>query len=350
VQSLYSITWEYYRRQFPALLGNRKDPFAELLRGLAQPGIGHEEEPVGFRERLAKVVVFPGVRRGGVDPAAEPVDRRTFTAAGKAQRESLSSLVEGLVRHLRRGRLAESLSALTHLAPLALSAAPYLVALQAQHKDADLLEMAARRFLGRSPEGDRSRKTAWFTDAPAETGGAEEMIRALRSAAGESGGEWTVLACGRGKTPPDLPMRSFAALLELPLPGDGSPPLRVPPILEMLDTCERERYSEIVISTPGPVGLAGLAAGKLLGIRRTALVHAGFHDDLLRYLAGSPALEELAWAYLRWFCGAMDRVCVESRAQRDLLVKRGIEAGRLELLDSLPAVYAQEPLLVEAMV
>lgn len=34
VQSLYGITWEYYRRQFPALLGNRKDPFAELLRSL----------------------------------------------------------------------------------------------------------------------------------------------------------------------------------------------------------------------------------------------------------------------------------------------------------------------------
>jgi hypothetical protein len=353
VQSLYSITWEYYRRQFPALLGNRKDPFAELLRGLAHPETQSrdEEERPGFRERLAKVVVFPGARRTvGIDPAAEPVDRQTFTAAGKAQRESLSSLVEGLARHIRRGRLAESLSALTHLAPLALSAAPYLVALQAQHKDADLLEAAARRFLGRSPEGDRPAKTAWFTDLLSETGEDLEMIRALRSTAGESGQEWIALTCGRGKAPADLAIRSFEALLELPLPGDGSPPLRVPPILEILDTCEHERYSEILISTPGPLGLAGLAAGKLLGIRRTALVHAGFHGGLLQQLTGSPVLKELAWAYLRWFCGQMDRVIVGCRAHRDELVAHGFEVGRLEILEAAPVMYAEEAQLAEAVV
>ncbi len=334
VQSLYSITWEYYRRQFPALLGNRKDPFAELLRGLAHPEGQAEEEPAGFRERLAKVVIFPGARRSP-DPAAEPIDRRTFAAAGRAQRESLSSLAEGLVRHLRRGRLAESLSALTHLAPLALSAAPYLVALQAQHKDADLLEAAARRFLGRSPEGDRPAKVAWFTDSPQEAG---------------LGGEWrreaTVLTCARGKTPPHLAVRSFEALLEIPLPDGGAPPLRVPPILEMLDTCERERYSEILISTPGPVGLAGLAAGKLLGIRRTVLFHSGFHGELLRQLTGSPALIELAWAYLRWFCGQVECVRVDGQALGDELAARGFEAGRLEVLEAVPA----EEALVEAVV
>jgi hypothetical protein len=329
VQSLYSIAWEYYRRQFPALLGNRKDPFAELLRGLArpEPGSGREEEPAGFRERLAKVVAFPGTRRTP-DPTAEPVDRQTFAAAGKAQRESLSALVEGLVRHLKRGRLAESLSALTHLAPLALSAAPYLVALQAQHKDADLLEAAAWRFLGRSPEGDRPSKVAWFADTLPETGW---------------GWEGTVLTCDRGKTPPDLAVLSFEALLELPAPDDGLPPLRVPPLLEMLDTCERERYSEIVISTPGPVGLAGLAAGKLLGIRRTVLLHSGFHDDLLRHLTGSPALIEMAWAYLRWFCGQMDSVLVANPALRDELVARGFDPARLEVLEPISMAPTMPP-------
>ena len=357
VQSLYSIAWEYYRRQFPAVLGNRKDPFAELLRGLAHPdgapGAGREEEPGGFRGRLAKVVSFPGTRRA-VDPASEPVDCRTFTAAGKAQRDSLSSLVEELIRHLRRGRLAESLSALTHLAPLALSAAPYLVALQAQHKDADLLEAAARRFLGRSPEADRPPRTAWFTDTLPATPETRELIGALRSTAWEKGHEWTALSCGRVKTLPDLAVRSFEALLELPPPDGGTPPLRVPPVLEMLDTCERERYSEILISTPGPVGLTGLAAGKLLGIPRTVLFHPGFHDDLLRNLAGSPAMTELAWAYLRWFCGQMDRVFVASRALRDELVARGFDSARLELLESVPAAPAPilhlEPMLVEAAV
>jgi hypothetical protein len=296
VQSLYSITWEYYRRQFPALLGNRKDPFAELLRSLAQPGAQPgtrhpEEERPGLRGRLAQVIAFPGTKRAPAGDPAETVDRQTFTAAGKAQRESISSLIEGFVRHLRRGRLSESLSALTHLAPLALSAAPYLVALQAQHKDADLLEAAALRFLGQLPEGDRPRKRAWLTDAPT-------------ALPWEPGEDLVVVTCG-GAAPSGLTAHVFEPLLEIPLPG--CPALRVPPVLEVLDLCERERYSEILIDTPGPVGLAGLIAGKLLGIRLTAVEHVDYPASVRR-LSGSPALEDLARGYTRWFFGQMDRV------------------------------------------
>jgi hypothetical protein len=337
VQSLYSISWEYYRRQFPALLGNRKDPFAELLRRLAQPGAagsegreGREEERGGLRERLAQVVAFPGTRRTSGKEPAEPAERTTFAAAGKAQRGSLTSLARELVRHLRHGRLAESLSALTHLAPLALSIAPYLVAIQAQHKDADLLEAAALRFLGHLPEGDRGgspgdprEKIAWFTDVPAA--GDDVFPSAM-----------TAIGAGRRLETVDCHNGGFAPLLELPLPG-ASQPLRVPPLLEILDHAERERYSEIVIATPGPVGLAGLAAGKLLGIRRTA-VHRG--DFLLPLLAGSPALEGLAWVYLRWFFGQMDRLWVATPGDRALLIARGVDPGRLELLPS----EAEEPL------
>jgi hypothetical protein len=294
VQSLYSITWEYYRRQFPALLGNRKDPFAELLRSLAQPGAQPpEEERPGLRGRLAQVIAFPGTRRASAPDPAATVDRQTFAAAGKAQRESISSMIDGFVRHLRRGRLSESLSALTHLAPLALSAAPYLVALQAQHKDADLLEAASRRFLGCSPEGDRPLKQAWFTDSPS-------------SPPWEHGEDLVAVTCG-GETPSGVAVRAFEPLLEVPLPGCEPLALRVPPILEMLDLCERERYSEILIDAPGPVGLAGLVAGKLLGIRLTAVRHTDL-PAAVRRLSGSPALEDLARIYTRWFYGQMDRV------------------------------------------
>jgi hypothetical protein len=299
VQSLYSITWEYYRRQFPALLGNRKDPFAELLRNLAQPAAQPEEERSGLRERLAQVIAFPGTKRTAAGDSQETVDRRTFAAAGRAQRESIASMIDGFVRHLRRGRLSESLSALTHLAPLVLSAAPYLVALQAQHKDADLLEAASLRFLGRLPEGDRPGKKAWFVDSP--------------SSPWEPGEDLVVVACG-GEIPSGPTVHAFEPLLEIPVPG--FPPLRIPPVLEMLDLCERERYSEILIGTPGPVGLAGLVAGKLLGIRLTAIQGVDLPAEIRR-LSGSPSLEDLARVYTNWFYGQMDRILAagESRSR-----------------------------------
>ena len=48
--------------------------------------------------------------------------------------------------------------------PLAVSIAPYLVSLHAQHKDSGLMEAASLRFLGQLPEGDRPGRKAWFTD------------------------------------------------------------------------------------------------------------------------------------------------------------------------------------------
>jgi hypothetical protein len=333
VRSLYSIAWEHYRRLFPALLGNRRDPFAELLRGLArgpaERGTDRAEPPAGWRGRLARVVPFPGPRRPAGAAAVDPADRATFSAAGRAHRESLTSLVRDLVRELRRGRVAESLSAASHLAPLALTVAPYLVSLHAQHKDADLLEMAALRFLGRGLERDRPARTAWFADLAADLGDGAETGRVLSFLARVSGGELVALTCG--PEPVALPARAFEPLLRVPLAGWERRTLDVPPLLEMLDHCERERYSEIVISTPGAVGLAGLVAGKLLGIRLTGLCLTGFPLHVGR-LAGSADLADLAWTYLCWFFGQMDRVYVASRRDRELLAGHGFDAARVELL------------------
>lgn len=260
VQSLYTLTWEYYRRQFPAILGNRRDPFAELLRRLA----------------LA------------------PVDGAAFGEAGRATRESLSGLVRDFVRSARRGRLAESLGAVAHLAPLAVSIAPYLVSLHAQHKDSRLMEAASLRFLGELPEGNRPGKKAWFTDTLAGAGRVME----------EPGCAVTVIACGDVPRAAGPKVRCFEPLLSMPIPGAPSQKIVVPPLLEILDHCEKERYSEIVVGTTGLLGLVGIAAGKLLGIRVTGLHPAEAPLDV--HLAGSSTLEDLASTYRRWFLGAVD--------------------------------------------
>ena len=332
VQSLYSIAYEYYRRQFPAILGNRKDPFAELLRSLAlaPSGTPEPERPAGLRGRLAQVVAWRSTG-AAVESEAGPVDRLTFGSANRASQEALAALMRGFVRHARRGRLAESLASVAHLAPLALSIAPYLVSLQAQHKDADLLESASLRFLGQKPEGGSPGKKAWFTDTLTDVNGVSKTIRTLAALARERGRELVAVTCGVDEPPADLAVRNFQPLFEFPVPGYESQKLRVPPLLEVLDHCERERYSEILVSTPGPIGLLGLAAGKLLGIRVTGIYHTDF-PLYVRHLAGSPMLEDLTWGYMRWFFGAMDELYVASRCYRDGLAEHGFDPAKLTLL------------------
>nr|MDP9122626.1 glycosyltransferase [Acidobacteriota bacterium] len=343
-QSLYSIAHEFYRRQFPLGLGSRKDPFAELLRSLALGVPAERERPGGLRGRFGAAGIFAGSRRRGATAAvrseeaagtAETIDRLTFGAANRVSQELFTAVLRSFFRNARRGRLAESLgAAAAHLAPLALSIAPYLVAIQAQHKDADLLETAALRFLGRLPEGLLSGdggKRAWFTDTLTDVNGVAKTIRSLAALARERGRDLTAITCGAEAPPAGMAVHNFRPLAEFPIPGYESQKITLPPLLEVLEHCERERYSEILISTPGPLGLLGLAAGKLLGIPVTGIYHTDF-PLYVRHLAGSPALEDLTWVYMRWFFGQMQTLYVASRCYRDLLTAHGFEPARMTLL------------------
>ncbi len=362
-QSLYSIAHEYYRRQFPLGLGSRRDAFGELLHDLATGAgkIGGAGRSGGGRATIAGLATFSGLRnrRGGRtelhgDPRADlrgappAVDRLTFDAANRASQEVATALLHGFVRNARRGRLAESLAAAAgQLAPLAITLAPYLVALQAQHKDADLLEAASLRFLGARPEdapagergdrgergsrGARGGKKAWFTDTLTDVNGVAKTVRTLAGLARRRGRRLVAITCGEEAPPPDLPVENFPPFASFPIPGYESQTLTLPPLLAVLEHCERERYSEILISTPGPLGLAGLAAAKLLGIPATGIYHTDF-PLYVRHLAGSASLEEMTWSYMRWFFGAMDHTFVASRCYLGALAERGFPADRMSLL------------------
>jgi predicted metal-dependent phosphoesterase TrpH len=316
VQSLYAISHEFYRRQFPGF-DRRKDPFAELLRSLAQ---------VPARER--RFFSFGPFRRR--PEAAAPVESLTLGSASRASRRHFARLLRGVVLNARRGRIMEGLGAVAQLAPLALSVAPYLVAVHQLHKDSDLLDAAAARFLGRRPEGEGMGRRAWFTDSLHEADG---LARVLRSLPGPGRG-LTALTCARSEAPGSLAVENFRPWMEIPLPGRHK--LALPPLLEVLDHCERERYAEIVISTPGPFGLLGVAVGRLLGIPVTGL----WHTDLpfaARRLAGGAAVEELAWAYLRWLFGQAERIFVPSTHDWELLAERGFAPAKLEMVRRSPA-------------
>lgn len=298
LQSLYTISYEFYRQQHPFGLELRKDPFSVLLRGLA---LGAPPE----RPRRWWSWRTP--------PETRPAEQATFGSASRASQKHLARMVRGFVCHARRGRLMEGLAAVSQLAPLALSVAPYLVAVHSLHKDADLLDAASERFLGRRLEG-RSGRRAWLTDSLAA---AEGMARVL-------GDEVDVMTCDAGEGRSALPVHRFPARMQIPLPGWERRKLLIPPLLEVLDRCEAGRYAEIVISTPGPFGLLGLAAGKLLGIPVTAV----WQEDVpawVRAASGSATLEEMAWTYLRWLFGQAGRIWVPSRRERETLIARGFD-------------------------
>jgi glycosyltransferase involved in cell wall biosynthesis len=107
--------------------------------------------------------------------------------------------------------------------------------------------------------------------------------------------------------------------------------LAFPPILQILDYVQREQFTEIIISTPGPMGLTGLLAAKMLNLQTSGIYHTDF-PEYIRILTEDKFLESLAWTYMRWFYGQQETVFVNSEEYRRSWVDRGIEPAKLKIL------------------
>ncbi|HEV7670618.1 MAG TPA: glycosyltransferase [Thermoanaerobaculia bacterium] len=129
-----------------------------------------------------------------------------------------------------------------------------------------------------------------------------------------------------------VPLRVFSPWLDLPLGQEAKgAKLAVPPILEILDLCERERYSEIVVGTPGPLGLVGLLAARLLGVPVVALVRTDV-PAIVQRITREVFFEDLARNLVRWFYRAADRLLVATRFERELLLADGFAPERIEIV------------------
>lgn len=84
------------------------------------------------------------------------------------------------------------------------------------------------------------------------------------------------------------------------MPENESVTLAFPPLLDILEYCDREQLDELIISTPGLAGLAALAVGKMLDLRMVGIYHTDL-PQYIQYYTQDETMEATAWRYLRWF-------------------------------------------------
>ena len=116
-------------------------------------------------------------------------------------------------------------------------------------------------------------------------------------------------------TPDYLALRSVGA----PIPFYSEMQMYVPRLGEYRRRVAADRVDLVHLTTPGPIGLAGLWVAARLNVPLVG----SFHTDLAAYtgiLSGSRGLGALMREYMRWPYGRCSRVLVPSESTRDLLV------------------------------
>src|SRR5438093_6299194 len=98
----------------------------------------------------------------------------------------------------------------------------------------------------------------------------------------------------------------------------------------MLDYVQRKKFSEIIISTPGPVGLTALLAAKMLNLQTSGIYHTDF-PQYIGILTEDSFLESVAWRYMHWFYGQLDTVFINSEEYRQSWIKHGLDPSKLKI-------------------
>jgi glycosyltransferase involved in cell wall biosynthesis/predicted metal-dependent phosphoesterase TrpH len=265
-----------------------------------------------------------------LDKVSEP-ERRTFLMANMVAEQLAFRFFHKFVQQLSSGNMVESIQALSAMAPILVILTPYIYGFHSQAPSRKWLRAIFEQMTGTIPPALQNRKRAWFTDTLEDVNGVATTIRKMTAAGAAAGKELVVVASRSNLQISDIPLKNFPPIGEFELPEYELQKLSFPPILQMLDYVQREKFTEIIISTPGPVGLTALLAAKMLNLQTSGIYHTDF-PQYVRILTEDGFLESVAWRYMHWFYGQLDTVFVNSEEYRQSWIKRGFDPARLKIL------------------
>jgi len=340
-------SYEHFRRECKD--GQRaQSPFVDLMDCIAgrPPRITRDTTRTAaslVESLVASVGKIPHAGQPAVDisltpevPSAEH-DERVSTAVVQMGDALLAKTVKNLADAILAFDIYGVLAVLPDLTGALVAAAPMLFAANHFAKQESQIRDVWRDWTT-FPVPSPPEHLAVFSDSLDKVDGVATWCGRFGQQASKAGRKVWFAACDRtppgeaaaGKHEPRDPERiPLVARFDLPIyPGFE---LTIPSLAATVEMLWRKGITHVEVSTPGPMGLAGLAAGRLLRLPVTASYHTDL-PDLLATLTGEPSLAKLARSYLGWFYRAVDRVFAFSPASRDKLVAMGVPESTITLM------------------
>ncbi len=182
-------------------------------------------------------------------------------------------------------RARDTAGLLEHLASyvvLELTQLPYLVSLFHQNKERPFVERLEHEHAdparpGRSPL-ERPMRVSLFTDTLADVNGVSRFIRNMAEQALNHGQDLHVITSTRMAMPPGITANvfNFDPVFATKMPKYEQLELALPPLTRILRHIDRHQPDVIHISTPGPVGLVGYLAARMLKVPVLGVYHTDF--------------------------------------------------------------------------
>ena len=317
-----SLAWEEAKRR---VLRRKRKPLP-VLRALRA-----ELEPVLER--------YPDLR-ANLDPATwtdgAPIAQHERMAAFADELCSAlsASMASGAVRSIRE---RDKLGIVDHLISyLVVHAAqlPYLFSLFYQNKERNMLERLEHEA---SPPGagvsvlERPMRISLFTDTLGDVNGVCRFIQNVAHQANVTGRDLQVITCTSFDTPEWDNVFNFKPVFATKMPRYEQLEVVLPPLMKILRHVDHHQPDVIHISTPGPVGLIGYIAAKMLRVPVLGVYHTDFPAYVDR-LFDDHGFTKMTEAYMRFFYEPFWAIFTRSEDYVDSLVKLGMDRKKMVAL------------------
>ena len=330
------------------LVGARKAPTRfELARSIARGKVrkartrirqlfgGKVEEPSGlirelFLDSLKKQVKDrPEIWRGLSD--ALPLLTRhdeMFELFNAVNSDVLKNILDHAVRSTRRGSLIGLTDAVSAFIAQQFVLAPYYFALFHQNKERHLVPRITRQETSARPE---TMRVGLFTDTFDDINGVGRFIRDMGEQSLAAGYKLTIHTSVKDSKFALPNRKNFPPMLSKPIPYYKTLSLSLPPVLEMLEWADRQQFDVIHVSTPGPVGLVGMLASRMLRVPMVTTYHTDF-PAYVENLTRDARMTRGAEKYMRWFYKRAATVFSRSGAYHFNLRELGVAQDKLRTI------------------
>ena len=258
-------------------------------------------------------------------------ERRAFLFVALIFNQLAFRFFDKFYQQITNGNFLEAVQTISSLLPMGFTLGPYFYGFHSQAPSRKRLTDLCLGTVNFVPDVLQNSKRAWFTDTLEDVNGVATTIRKMTAAGLECGADLIVVTSRQEIGISDIPIRNFRPIGEFELPEYELQKLSFPPVLHMIDYIQRERFTEVIISTPGPVGLTALLAAKILDLKTTGIYHTDF-PQYVRILTQDNYMETLAWNYMHWFYSQLDLIFVNSEHYRQGWIDRGIAGEKLRIL------------------
>ncbi len=242
-------------------------------------------------------------------------------------------LLQTFKNDIGEGDIAGMIKTVSSSIPGLFLSVPFFTSLRHMHKSRPLIAELGKR-MGREQKPEE-KTILWFTDTISDLNGISGTIRKLGWLAHEKGCNVKIVVSAEKESlnetiPPNAillePISSYSPSFY------DSLKMNIPSLLKSIKVVCEQEPDEIIISTPGVVGLLGLLTAKLLNIKSSGIYHTDFTRQADEVI-GDELMSNVVEMFTKWFYMALDEIKVPTKEYISILKDRGFDSSKMTIFN-----------------